>query len=157
MNFIFKEDISKTIEVYVDDLIIKSRTLKDHFIDLERVLQKLDQHKVKLNPDKCVFRVKVGKFLGFMILQRGIEANPKKMEAIINIKAPITLNESQKLNGRITILGKFMSCSTKKCLPFFRVMKNVKKFKWNADCQVAFEDIKNSTENLCFEFEVVLS
>ena len=67
MNFIFKEDISKTIEVNVDDLIIKIRTMQDHSIDLEWVLKKLDEYKVKHNPDKCVSGVKAGKFLGFMI------------------------------------------------------------------------------------------
>ena len=66
--------------------------------------EKLNEYKVKLNSDKCVFGVKVGKFLGFMISQRGIEANPEKIEAIINIKPPITINELQKLNGRITSL-----------------------------------------------------
>ena len=77
-----------------------------------------------------------------MISQRGIEANPKKIEAIINMKPQITLNELQKLNRRITALGRFMSHSARKCLPFFKAMKNVKKFEWNADCQKAFEDIK---------------
>ena len=67
MNFIFKKNISKTIEIYVDDLIVKSQTAKDHSIDLERILKKLVEYKVKLNPDKCVFGVKPGKFLGFMI------------------------------------------------------------------------------------------
>ena len=63
--------------------------MEDHSIDLERVLKKLDEYKVKLNPDKCVFGVKIGKFLGFMISQRGIEANPKKMEVIVNMKPQI--------------------------------------------------------------------
>ena len=67
INFIFKKDIDKTIEVYVDNLIIKSQTVEDHSIDLEWVLKKLDKYKVKLNPDKSVFGVKTRKFLGFMI------------------------------------------------------------------------------------------
>ena len=74
----------------------------------------MDKYKIKLNPNKCVFGVKAGKFLGFMISHRGIEANPEKMEAILNMKAPKTLNELQKLNGRITTLGRFISCSAKK-------------------------------------------
>ena len=93
MNFIFKENIGKTIEVYMDDLIVKSRLDEDHSIDLEWVLEKLDKYKVKFNPDKCVLEVKVEKFLSFMISQRGIEANPEKMEAIISMKPSITLNE----------------------------------------------------------------
>ena len=81
------------MKVYVDDIIIKSQESEQHAKDLERILDTLDRYKIKLNPDKCVFRVKVEKFLGFMISHRGIEENPKKMEAILNMKAPKTLNE----------------------------------------------------------------
>ena len=86
--------------------------------------------------------MKAGKFLGFMISQRGIEANLKKMEAIINMEPHTTLNELQKLNGQITALGRFISCSMRKCLPFFWVIKNVKKFERNVDCHTSFKDIK---------------
>ena len=93
------------MEVYVYDIIIKSQEEDQHAKDLKQILDTLDKYKIKLNPNKCVFRVKAGKFLGFMISHRGIEANSEKMEAILNIKAPKTLNELQKLNGRITALG----------------------------------------------------
>ena len=79
--------------------------------------------------------------MGFMISHRDIEANLEKMEAILNMKAPKTLNELQKLNGRITALGRFISCSAKKCLPLFRALKSSKKFEWNDDCQAAFKEI----------------
>ena len=107
------------MKVYVDDIIVKSQGTEQHAKDLEQILDTLDKYKIKINLDKCVFGVKPGKFLGFMISHRGIEANPKKMEAIQNIKAPKTLNELQKLNGRITALGRLISCSAKKCLPLF--------------------------------------
>ena len=103
----------------MDDIIVRSQGAEQHAKDLEQILDTLDRYKIKLNPDKCVFRVKAGKFLGFMISHRGIKVNSEKMEAILNIKAPITLNELQKLNGRITALGRFISCSAKKCLPLF--------------------------------------
>ena len=77
-----------------------------------------------------------------MISHRGIESNLEKMEAMLNMKAPKTLNELQKLNGRITALGQFISYSAKKCLPLFRALKNAKKFEWNNDCQKAFEEIQ---------------
>ena len=109
---------------------------------MEQILNTLDRYKIKLNPDKCVFGVKAGKFLEFMISHRGIEANPEKMEAILNMKAPKTLNELHKLNGRITALGRFILCSAKKCLPLFRALKSAKKFEWNNNCQTAFEEIK---------------
>ena len=130
------------MEVYVDDIIVKSQGSEQHAKDMEQILDTLDKYKIKLNPNKCVFGVKAGKFMGFMISHRGIEANPEKMEAILNMKAPKTLNELQKLNGRITALGRFISCSAKKCLPLFRALKNSKKFEWNSDCQTAFEEIQ---------------
>ena len=116
------------MEVYVDDIIIKSQGEDQHAKDLEQKLDTLDKYNIKLNPEKCVFGVKAGKFLGFMISHRGIEENPEKIEAILNMKAPRTLNELQKLNGRIMALGRFISYSVKKCLPLFRALKNSKKF-----------------------------
>ena len=104
MNHVLQDHIGKNMEVYMDDIIVKSQGKNQHAKDLEQILDTLDRYKIKLNPDKCVFGVKAKNFLGFMILHRGIEANPKKMEAILNMKALKTLNEIQKLNGRITAL-----------------------------------------------------
>ena len=142
MNHVLQDHIGKNVEVYVDDIIVKSQGSEQHTRDLEQILDTLDKYKIKLNPDKCVFGVKAGKFLGFIISHRGIEANPEKMEDILSMKAPKTLNELQKLNGRITALGRFISCSAKKYLPLFRALKSAKKFEWNNDCQTAFEEIK---------------
>ncbi|XP_050238177.1 uncharacterized protein LOC126687665 [Mercurialis annua] len=77
-----------------------------------------------------------------MTSQRGIEANPEKIKAIMDMKAPRNINEVQKLNGRITALGRFMSCSAKRCLPFFKAFKGTQKFEWNKDCEKAFEELK---------------
>ena len=118
MNNVLQNHIGKNVEVYVDDIIIKSQG-EEHAKDLDQILDILDRYKIKLNPDKCVFGVKAEKFLGFMISNRGIKANQEKMEAILNMKAPKTMNELQKLNGRITALGRFISCSAKKYLPLF--------------------------------------
>ena len=93
MNHVLKEQIGKNVEVYIDDIIAKSYTAEQHTMDLQQILGILDKYRIKLNPDKCVFSVQAGKFLGFMISHRGIEANLEKMEAIINMKAPKTLNE----------------------------------------------------------------
>lgn len=142
MNHVFQDQIGKMVEVYVDDIIVKSQTVEQHAKDLEQILNILDEYQIKLNLDKCVFGVKAGKFLGFMISHRGIEANPEKMEAILNMRAPKTLNELQKLNGRITTLRRFILCSAKKCLPLFRALKHSKKFEWSTDCQKAFEEIQ---------------
>ena len=129
MNQVLQDHIGRNVEVYVDDIIIKSQDEDQYAKDLEQILNTLDKYKIKLNPNKYLFRVKARKFLRFMISHRGIEANPKKIEAILNMKAPKTLNELQKLNGRITALERFISCSAKKCLPLFRALKSSKKFE----------------------------
>ena len=93
MNHVLQDHIGKNVKVYVDNIIIKSQGSEQHTKNLEQILNTLDKYKIKLNPDKCVFGVKARKFLGFMISHRGIEANPKNLEAILNMKAPKTLNE----------------------------------------------------------------
>ena len=78
---------------------------------------------MKLNPSKCVFGVASGKFLGFMVSQRGIEANPEKVQAIINMVSPRTVKEVQKLTKRIAALNRFISRAMDKCLLFFKTLK----------------------------------
>ena len=80
---------------------------------------------MKLNPSKCVFGVASGKFLGFMVSQRGVEANPEKVQAIINMVSPRTVKEVQKLTGRIATHNRFVSKATDKCLPFLKTLKQI--------------------------------
>ena len=100
---------------------------------------------MKLNPSKCVFGVASGKFLGFMVSQRGIEANPEKVQAIINMVSPRTVKEVQKLTGRIAALNRFVSRATDKCLPFFKMLKQA--FAWTDKCEEAFQDLKRYLSN----------
>ena len=95
---------------------------------------------MKLNPSKCMFGVTAGKFLGFMVFQRGIEVNPEKVRAIMELEPPRTVKAVQSLNGKVAALNRFVSKATDKCLPFFRVLK--KSFEWTDECQKAFEDLK---------------
>ena len=78
---------------------------------------------MKLNPSKCVFGVASGKFLSFMVFQRGIKANPEKVQAIINMASPQTVKEVQKLTGKIAALNRFFSRAMDKCLPLFKTLK----------------------------------
>lgn len=80
---------------------------------------------MKLNPDKCEFGVSSGKFLGFMISQQGIEANPEKVKAILDMASPRTTRKVHRLTGRIAALNRFISKATNKCLPFFKTLKQV--------------------------------
>ena len=99
-------------------------------------------HKMMLNPAKCAFGVGSGKFLGIMVSKRGIEANPDKIKAILDMEPPKSVRDVQKLTGRIAALGRFVSKSGDKCLPFFKALKKVKNFEWTDESQVAFEHLK---------------
>ena len=100
--------------------------------DLRETFNTLRSYNMKLNPGKCTFGVTTGKFLGFMVSQRGIEANPNKIRAIMEMTSPRNVTEVQSLNGKIVALNRFVSRATDKCLPFFRTLK--KSFKWTAEC-----------------------
>ena len=112
----------------------------DHLSDLQETFNTLRSYNMKLNPSKCVFGVTAGKFLGFMVSQRGIEVNSEKVRAIMELEPPKTVKAMQSLNGKVTALNRFVSKATNKCLPFFRVLK--KSFKWTDECQKAFKDLK---------------
>ena len=99
---------------------------------LPETFDMLIQYNMKLNLIKCAFRVSLGNFLGFMVSQRGIEANPDKIQAILNMERPRNVKEVQSLTGRVAALNRFVSKATNKCLPFFKVLKKV--FEWTDEC-----------------------
>nr|KYP49066.1 Transposon Ty3-I Gag-Pol polyprotein [Cajanus cajan]KYP49091.1 Transposon Ty3-I Gag-Pol polyprotein [Cajanus cajan]KYP49095.1 Transposon Ty3-I Gag-Pol polyprotein [Cajanus cajan] len=99
MDKIFSDQIEKNIEVYVDDMVVKSADIPSHVADLAEAFNALRRHQMRLNPDKCVFGISEGKFLGFMLSSRGIEANPDKCQTIIDMKSPSNLKEVQKIAG----------------------------------------------------------
>ena len=121
-------------------MLVKSQNEESHLDDLQETFDTLRQYNMKLNPSKCAFGVSSGKFLGFMVSYRGIEANPNKIQAMLDMKPPQNIKEVQSLTGRIAALNRFVSKATDKCLPFFRILR--KAFEWTDDCQRAFEDLK---------------
>jgi ribonuclease HI len=140
MNRMFHDQIGRNVEVYVDDMLVKSKEEDNHLDDLRETFNTLRKYQMKLNPSKCAFGVYSGKFLGFMVSQRDIEANPDKIKAILEMQPPKTTKEIQRLTGRIAALNRFVSRSTDKCLPFFKTLK--KAFVWTDECQQAFDELK---------------
>ena len=122
VNKMFKDLLGRTMEVYVDDMLVKSIRADDHLVDLAGMFEVLRRHQMKLNPAKCAFGVASGKFLGYMVNQRGIEANPEKIQALLDMKSPSKVKEVQKLTGRIAALNRFVSKATDRCLPFFKAL-----------------------------------
>ncbi|XP_057962366.1 uncharacterized protein LOC131153938 [Malania oleifera] len=85
------------MEAYIDDMLVKSLKAEDHCKDLKQAFELLHKYRMKLNPSKCIFGVSARKFLGFMVTHRGIEANPNKIWALLEMKAPRTKKEIQGL------------------------------------------------------------
>ncbi|KAL0416405.1 UNVERIFIED_CONTAM: Retrovirus-related Pol polyprotein from transposon [Sesamum latifolium] len=129
---IFRPQIGRNVKVYVDDMVIKSKEIGDHVVDLEETFSVLREYRLKLNPAKCAFGVWGGRFLRFMVTQRGIEANPLKIKAILDMKAPTNVNEVQRLTGRIAAPSRFISKAVEKSLPFFKVLRKAKTFECDA-------------------------
>nr|XP_017247956.1 PREDICTED: uncharacterized protein LOC108219166 [Daucus carota subsp. sativus] len=143
VNMMFKDQIGKTMEVYVDDMLVKSKEAQDHIRHLSEMFDILRKYRMKLNPQKCVFGVESGKFLGFMVNHRGIEANPAKIKALLDMKAPQNVRQVQSLTGRIAALNRFVSKSSDRCKEFFKAIKEAgKTFLWTEECEEAFQKIK---------------
>nr|KYP61744.1 Retrovirus-related Pol polyprotein from transposon 297 family [Cajanus cajan] len=97
---------------------------------------------MRLNLAKCTFGVAGGKFLGFMLSIRGIEANPDKCQAIVNMRSPHNVKEVQRLAGRIASLARFLPCMADKSRPIMSLLKKATKFQWIEECESAFQDFK---------------
>ena len=109
VNMMFARQIGRTMEVYVDDMLVMSKDTVDHITQLKESFDILRSYKMRLNPKKCAFGVASGKFLGFMVNQRGIEANPDKIRAILEMASPKNIKDVQRLTGRIAALNRFVS------------------------------------------------
>ena len=116
---VFKDQIGEIIEVYIDNMVVKNRRNEEHMPNLVEVFEILRQHKLRLNANKCVFRMGSGKFLGYMITTRGIEVNPVQITAIQQLNWPTNPKEVQKLIGMIATLNRFVSRLADRCRPFF--------------------------------------
>ena len=136
----FRPQIGRNVEVYVDDMLVKIQDEGKHLDDLQETFDTLKQYNMRLNPSKCAFGVSSGKFMGFMVSHRRIEANTDKIQAILKIEPPQNIKEVQPLTGRVTALNRFVLKATDKCLPFFKVLK--KAFERTDECQKAFQDLK---------------
>ncbi|CAA0823307.1 Unknown protein, partial [Striga hermonthica] len=143
VNKMFARLIGHTMEVYVDDMLVKSEQASDHITHLSEVFGILREYSMVLNPNKCTFGVGSGKFLGYMVIQRGIEANPTKIQAILDLAPPASIKGVQALTGRLAALNRFISKYTDHCKPFFDAIKKKKPFEWTTECQYAFNNIKD--------------
>ncbi|XP_042400229.1 uncharacterized protein LOC121990029 [Zingiber officinale] len=112
--------------------------------DIEETFGMLRTYGVKINSQKCPFGVKSGRFLGYIVTERGIEANPSKVKALQDMSPPRNLKEAQHLTGRITALSRFILKTVDRSLPFFKILHRATKFQWDAECDKAFEELKDA-------------
>ena len=119
MTKIFEPQLGKNIEVYIDDMVVKSKVEFEHANDLGNIFAILRKHKLRLNASKCSFGVGSGKFLGYMVTHREIEVNPEQIKAINNLQPPRNPKEVQRLTGMTAALNRFISRSADRCRPFF--------------------------------------
>ena len=125
----FEPQLSKSIEVYIDDIVVKSKIVSKHMANIGNIFEILRKHKLRLNAFKCSFGVGSSKFWGYMVTHQGIEVNPDQIKAINSLQLPRNLKEVQKLTGMTTALNRFISQSANRCKPFFLLMNKWKGFE----------------------------
>jgi hypothetical protein len=135
MNHVFGQHIGRTVEVYVDDIVVKTRKASDLLFDLETTFKCLKAKGVKLNPEKCVFGVPRGMLLGFIVSEQGIKANPEKIAAITNMGPIKDLKGVQRVMGCLAALSRFISRLGERGLPLYR-------FTWTPEAEEALGNLK---------------
>jgi hypothetical protein len=125
---VLHSQIGKNVLTYVDDIIVKSTKQENHVADLQETFANFRRAGLKLNPEKCVFGVKKGQFLGCLVSTKGIEANPSRIEAILRMEPLKSRKGAQRLIGRLASLNRFISSSAERNLPCFEVLKLAKVF-----------------------------
>jgi hypothetical protein len=143
----FTDQLHRNVEAYVDDVVVKTRDSDNLIADLEETFSSLHRFRWKLNPTKCVFGVPSGKLLGFIVSNRGIEANPMKITAITDMEAPATVKDVQKLTGCMAALNRFISRLGERGLPFFKLLKRQDKFQWTEEAERALQDLKTHLQS----------
>jgi hypothetical protein len=121
----------RNILAYVDDIIVKSIQRKDHISDLVETFANMRAANLKLNLEKCVFGIHKGKVLGCLVSTKGIEANPDKIKALVEMQEPVSMKDVQKLTGRVVALNRFIPRAVERSLPFFQVLRSAKNFQWS--------------------------
>ena len=142
MDRVFQPLLGKSVEVYVDDIIVKSPNERQHSADLTEVFKALRTYNIRLDPEKCTFGVDGGKFLGFMLTQCGIEANPEKCQTIIDMRSPANIKEVQRLVGRLTAISCFLLKLADKTKAMIQLLKKSTKFAWDDTCEQNFNTLK---------------
>ena len=130
MTRMFEPQLGKNMEIYINDMMVKSKLKYEHIDDLRSIFKILKKHKLRLYVSKCSFGVSSGKFLGYTVTYRGIKVDPNQIRANNNLQPPWNLKEVQKLIGMIATLNRFIFRLANKCRPFLQLFLKWKGFEW---------------------------
>ncbi|XP_026442650.1 uncharacterized protein LOC113342271 [Papaver somniferum] len=151
MVAIFHDMMHQIMEVYIDDVVVKSRDREDHLDHLRRVFNRCRKYRLKMNPLKCAFGVTSGKLFGFVVTNEGIQFDPNKVEAITTMRAPVNVKELQTFIGRISYVRRFIPGLAQLLSVFTPLLKKNKQFEWGEHQERAFQKLKE-----CFVITKVL-
>ncbi|GAU12961.1 hypothetical protein TSUD_191520 [Trifolium subterraneum] len=144
MNKVFHNEIGEMLEVYMDDVIVKSEEEIDHTVHLKRLFDQARKFNMRFNPEKCTFGVKARKFLDFYLTERGIEANPDKCRAFFDYPTPKSKKSIQTLNGMLTSMARFVAKSAQHALSLFKLLRKETTFEWTEECEGALQHLKRA-------------
>ena len=135
MNFIFHVFIDMLVEIYIDDVVVKSGDFIKHLADLQKILECTRKHGLKMNHNKYAFGVSTGQFLGFMAHQRGLEISRRSIDGINKVVAPADKTELQSWIGKINFMRRFISNLSGKIKAFSPLLKLKanQEFVWGAE------------------------
>ena len=122
------------VEVYVNDMIVKSKDKGGHIINLRKFFKRIKEYRLRLNPQKCTFGVTTGKLLGFLVSIRGIEVDPSKIKAILEMPPPKNEKEIKGFLGRLQYISQFIAKLTSTCEPIFKLLRKNEPHTWNDEC-----------------------
>ena len=132
MTAIFHDMMHKEIEDYMDDIVVKSKTREDHLFILRKVFERCRLYKLRMNPLKCAFGVTAGKFLGFLVQQRGIDV---EVQAITTMKPPATLTQLKRFLGKLSYIWGFILGLAALTTAFAPLLKKGRPFRWDSRYQ----------------------
>jgi hypothetical protein len=144
MNYIYHDLIGKLVEIYIDDVVVKSTSTGGHSEDLRKVLERTRRFRLKMNPKKCAFGVSAGQFLGFLVHERGIEIGLKSQDVVRTMVPLTTKRELQQLIGKINFVKRFIS-NLSRWIELFMDLVKIKadeEFRWGVEQQREFKEIK---------------
>ena len=142
MTVMFHDMMHREIEDYVDDIVVKSKKREGHFGILKKVFERCRLYKLKMNPLKCAFGVLAGKFLGFLVHQRGIDVDSARASTIATMKPPTIHKELKSFLGKLSYIRRFIPGLATMTSAFAPLLKKGASFHWTTECQQAFEKVQ---------------